>query len=194
MAIVIAATGLLALQGCGPGGGSRGEASTGQAQVGGPFHMVDQDGKAVDQHLLDGKWSAVFFGYTYCPDVCPATLQVLAQAQARLGANAGAFQVVFVSIDPARDTPPQLKSYLAARGFPRQTTGLTGSAAQVAAIAKAYRVYYAKEGTGDGYAMAHSSIIYLMNPKGQFDSVLPDGQTPEQLAADIADAINKAAT
>ena len=162
--------------------------------IGGAFRLTDQNGRAVDQSLLHGKWSAVYFGYTYCPDVCPTTLQILAQAKARLGAQAKDFQVVFVSIDPDRDTPAQLKIYLSTPSFPHPTVGLTGSAVQVAAMAKAYRVYYAKEGAGDGYAMAHSSIVYLMNPKGQLDSVLSEGQTPEQFAAQIGNAVRKGAT
>ncbi len=183
------------LCGCGPRGqgGSSGDVSaSGAAMVGGPFQLVDQTGKTVDQHLLDGKWSAVFFGYTYCPDVCPTTLQILAQAKARLGARGKDLQVVFVSIDPARDTPAQMKGYLATPSFPQPTIGLTGSAAQVAAVAKAYRVYYAKQGTGDGYAMAHTSLVYLMNPQGKFDSILSESQTPDQFATQIGDAMKKA--
>ncbi len=185
------------LCGCSPNGqagSSGGVSASGEAMVGGPFQLVDQTGKTVDQHLLDGKWSAVFFGYTYCPDVCPTTLQILAQAKARLGARGKDLQVVFVSIDPDRDTPAQMKGYLATPSFPQPTIGLTGSAAQVAAIAKAYRVYYAKQGTGDGYAMAHSSLVYLMNPKGKFDSILSESQTPDQFATQIGDAIKKGAT
>jgi protein SCO1/2 len=163
--------------------------SSGAAQVGGPFQLVDQDGKPKDQSLLQGKWSAVFFGYTYCPDVCPTTLQVLSQAKTQMGAKANDLQVVFVSIDPARDTPAQMKAYLATPSFPQPTIGLTGTEAQVAAAAKAYRVYYQKQGSGDGYAMAHSSIIYLMNPKGQFDRVLSESQTPSDIATQIGDAM-----
>ena len=187
----------LYLVGCGQGGAAAGGTagssgavtSSGAAMVGGPFQLVNQDGKPVDQHVLDGKWSAVFFGYTYCPDVCPTTLQVLAQAKARLGQRAKALQVVFVSVDPGRDTPAQMKAYLATPSFPQPTLGLTGSAEQIAAVAKAYRVYYARQGTGEGYAMAHSSLVYLMNPRGKFASVLTDTQTPDQVAAQIGDAM-----
>jgi protein SCO1/2 len=190
----------LLLAGCGPkatsqgamqGGG--GVQSSGQALIGGPFQLVDQDGKAVDQGVLSGKWSAVFFGYTYCPDVCPTTLQTLAQAKARLGDKAKALQVVFVSIDPERDTPTQMKGYLATPAFPQPTLGLTGSPQAVAAAAKAYRVYYQKHGTGPGYTMDHSSIVYLMNPKGQFDRVLSESQTPAEIATQIGEAMKGAA-
>jgi protein SCO1/2 len=87
--------------------------ASGTALIGGPFQLVDQDGRTVNQGVLNGKWSAVFFGYTYCPDVCPTTLQTLAQAKVALGAAARDLQVVFVSVDPDRDTPAQMKAYLA---------------------------------------------------------------------------------
>lgn len=192
LAITAALAAGVTVSGCGPGVSHGESSSSGEAMVGGPFQLVDQDGKTVDQRLLDGKWSAVFFGYTYCPDVCPTTLQILAQARAKLGDRGNALQVVFVSVDPDRDTPAQMKSYLATPSFPQPTIGLTGSAAQVAAAAKEYRVYYAKQGTGGGYAMAHSSLVYLMNPQGKFDSVLSESQTPDQVATQIGDAMRKA--
>ena len=103
---------------------------------GGAFHLVDQTGKPVSENILKGKWSAVFFGFTYCPDVCPTTLQVLAQAQDQLGPRAKDFQVVFVSVDPGRDTPEQLANYLSNSAFPKATLGLTGTPAQIAQIAR----------------------------------------------------------
>jgi protein SCO1/2 len=180
------------LSGCGPAKPiqSRGEVtSTGTALIGGPFQLVSQDGRTVDQSVLNGKWSAVFFGYTYCPDVCPTSLQALARAKAALGAAAKDLQVVFISVDPERDTPAQIKAYLAAPAFPKGTIGLTGSAAQVAAAAKAYRVYYQKQGTGEGYTLNHSSIVYLMNPKGKFDRVVSESQTPAEISTQIGDAM-----
>ena len=189
-AIVLAAS--LVLTACGPGGqsstGGTGP-SSGEALVGGPFQLVDQDGKAIDQNVLKGKWSAVFFGYTYCPDVCPTTLQALAQAEDKLGDKAKSLQVVFISVDPQRDTPAQMKTYLSTPAFPKGTIGLTGSPAQVAAAAKAYRVYYQKDGQGDGYAVSHSSIVYLMNPAGKFDRALTESQTPSEVAAQVGEAM-----
>jgi len=186
------AAGALVLSGCGPsaGSGGRGEVqSSGEAKIGGPFQLVDQNGKPVDQTLLKGKWSAVFFGYTYCPDVCPTTMQALAQAEAKLGGKAKDLQVVFISVDPARDTPAQLKTYLSTPAFPPGAIGLTGTEAQVAATAKAYRVYYQKDGQGEGYSVAHSSIVYLMNPAGKFDRALTDSQTPAEVATQIGEAM-----
>jgi protein SCO1/2 len=182
----------VALAGCGPQGLGA-PAASGVAQIGGPFQLVDQNGKAVDQHVLDGKWSAVFFGYTYCPDVCPTTLQTLAQAKADLGAAAKNLQVVFVTVDPQRDTPAQMKAYLATPAFPQPTIGLTGSPAAVAAAAKAYRVYYQKQGSGEGYLVNHSSIIYLMDPKGNFDEVVREDLKPAEIATQIGAAMKAGA-
>jgi len=181
----------LALTACdkSPGGSGSTSNSTGEALVGGPFQLVDQDGKSVDQTLLKGKWSAVFFGYTYCPDVCPTTMQALAGAEAKLGDKAKNLQVVFISVDPERDTPAQLKTYLSIPAFPKGAIGLTGTQAQVAAVAKAYRVYAQKEGQGQGYTVAHTSIVYLMNPAGKFVTALTESQTPSEVATQIGDAM-----
>jgi protein SCO1/2 len=182
----------MALAACGPkspAGGGAASGASGEALIGGPFQLVDQNGRPTDQRVLKGKWSLVFFGYTYCPDVCPTTLQVLAQAKARLGDDAHKVQVVFISVDPARDTPVQIKGYLETPSFPQPTLGLTGSDAQIAAAAKTYRVYYKKQGEGEGYSMAHTAIIYLMNPDGKFDRPLAESLTPVEMAAQIKDAM-----
>ena len=163
--------------------------SAGTAMVGGPFQLVNQDGKPVDEKILRGKWTAVFFGFTYCPDVCPTTMQVLGAAQQQLGPKADKLQVVFISVDPKRDTPEQLKTYLANEVFPKGTIGLTGTPEQVAAAAKAYRVYFKKRGEGADYLVDHSTAAYLMNPKGQFDRVIPFGISPEEVARQISEAM-----
>lgn len=161
------------------------------AAIGGPFQLVDQAGHTVDQSALKGKWSAVFFGYTYCPDACPTTLFALGQAQKLLGPKANDFQTVFISVDPARDTPRQMATYLANPAFPARTLGLTGTPAQVDVVAKAYHVYYQKAGEGPGYAVNHSSITYLMNPRGEFACVLPYGLNPQQLSQKIQGAMQQ---
>lgn len=166
-----------------------GEDKGGTALVGGPFQLVDQDGKAVDESVLKGKWSAVFFGFTYCPDVCPTTLQALGAAQQELGSKADKLQVVFISVDPERDSPEQIKTYLTNEVFPKGTIGLTGTPEQVAAVAKAYRAYFKKNGEGEDYLVDHSTAIYLMNPKGQFETVLRHNAPPADLAEQIAEAI-----
>jgi protein SCO1/2 len=164
--------------------------SHGRADVGGPFQLVDQDGKAVDQRLLNGKWSVVFFGYTYCPEVCPTTLQTLAAVKSLMGPKGEALQVVFITIDPARDTPPAMKAYLDSVGL-KGAKGLSGTPAQVAAAAKAYKIYFAKKGTGADYLMDHSTLSYLMGPDGQFAAPVPYGLSPEQTARIIRDAMQQ---
>jgi len=161
-----------------------------QAAIGGDFHLVDQTGKPVDQTLLKGKWTAVFFGYTYCPDVCPTTLTTLGSAVDELGPKAKDFQVVFITVDPHRDTPAQLKGYLSSSSFPKGTIGLTGTDQEIATAANAYKVYFAKQGSGASYSVDHSSAIYLMNPGGRFDSVIPYGITPDQTRDDIVKAMS----
>lgn len=156
--------------------------STGQPSVGGPFQLVDQDGRTVDQTLLDGKWSLVFFGFTYCPDFCPTTLAALDATQKRLGDRADDVQIVFISVDPARDTPQALKDYLSSDGFPAGVIGLTGSETQVKAAADAYRAYYQKVGEGEGYTMNHSLTVYLMGPDGTFRTALAHDLGPERAA------------
>ena len=160
-------------------------------QVGGPFHLVDQYGQPRTERLLKGKWTAVFFGYTYCPDVCPATLQMLSDAEDRLGPKAQNLQVVFVTIDPQRDTPTQLRDYLSSSAFPKGTIGLTGSPAEIAQAAKAYHAFYKQEGTGQDYSMEHTSAVYLMNPRGRFNRVLAYGLTPDDTARLISEAMRE---
>jgi protein SCO1/2 len=150
------------------------------AAIGGPFQLVDQTGRAVDDKVLKGRWSAVFFGFTYCPEACPTTLFALGQAEKLL--NAKDFQTVFISVDPARDTPKQMTTYLSNTAFPRAVVGLTGTADQVAGAARAYHVFYQKAGEGPGYTINHSTITYLMSPRGQFVCVIPYGAPPEQMA------------
>jgi protein SCO1/2 len=158
------------------------ETSTGQPSVGGPFQLVNQDGRAVDETMLDGKWSLVFFGFTYCPDFCPTTLTALEATKQQLGDRAKDVQIVFVSVDPERDTPQALKDYLSTDGFPSGVIGLTGTPEQVKAAADAYRAYYQKVGEGEGYTMNHSLTVYLMGPDGKFRTALAHDLGPERAA------------
>ncbi len=161
------------------------------AAVGGPFQLINQDGVPTTEKVLKGKWSAVFFGFTYCPDVCPGTLQGLSAATDILGPKAEKLQIVFISIDPARDTAEQMKTYLSADYVPKTTVGLTGTQEQTDAAAKAYKVYYAKVGDGPGYTMDHSTAIYLMDPKGRFKTVIPYNLPPADIARRIDDAMRE---
>ena len=172
-AVAIAAL-VAPLGGCGRGA----PAAPAASDIGGPFQLTAENGARVDQSLLKGKWSAVYFGYTFCPDTCPATLAALAGAQADLGAKAKDFQVVFITVDPARDTPKQLAAYLSSPSFPKGTIGLTGSSADIQAVTARYRVYYARQGTGPNYSVDHTSVIYLMDPQGRFVAPVPEGPGP----------------
>lgn len=159
------------------------------AAVGGPFQLVDQAGRPADESVLRGKWSAVFFGFTYCPDVCPTTMFALGQAEKLLGSKAAKFQTIFISVDPARDSPRQLALYLTNDAFPRHVVGLTGDKTQVAAAARAYKVFYQQQGAGPDSQFNHSTITYLMNPKGRLACVLPSDLKPEEIAAKVSAAM-----
>ncbi len=158
--------------------------------VGGAFHLVDQSGRAVDESLLRGKVSAVFFGYTFCPDVCPTTLSTLGRAMDIVVDPARGLQVVFITVDPERDTAKALAAYLASPSFPKATIGLTGTAAQVAAVARAYHVFYQKAPeAGGGYTMDHSSVVYLMDRGGRFIRPLDVSLPPPEVARQLRTAL-----
>jgi protein SCO1 len=151
--------------------------------IGGPFHLVDQNGRAFTDADLKGKWHLVFFGYTHCPDVCPTTLNELSLALEKLGKKAsGEVGIVFISVDPERDTPAVLKSYVAS--FDAPVTALTGTADEVAQAAKSYRVFYAKHQPRDGaYDMDHSAVIYVMDPEGRFTATFTPDTPADQVVA-----------
>ena len=156
------------------------------AAIGGPFTLTDGAGKTVTDRTFRGKYLLVYFGYTFCPDVCPTTLNDVAQAVDKLGASADKLQPLFITVDPARDTPEVIRQYTAA--FSPRLDGLTGTAGQIAAVAKEYRVYYAPHKTGPNpgdYTMDHSSILYVMDPAGRFLGVIRADEGPDALAADL---------
>jgi protein SCO1/2 len=163
------------------------------AAIGGPFHLVDQAGRPTDEGALKGKWSAVFFGYTFCPEACPTTLLALGQTEKQLGPKANDFQTVFISVDPDRDTPKVMANYLSNTSFPRRTLGLTGSTQQVAAAARAYHIYYAKADQSRDYQVNHSTLTYLMGPRGAFVCALPYGAPPDVMASKIKAAMQQGA-
>nr|WP_312295150.1 SCO family protein [Brevundimonas diminuta] len=167
------------------------DVATGQPLVGGDFTLTNQDGQVVDQTILNGKWTLVFFGFTYCPDYCPTTLGVLNAVQERMGDKAKDLQIVFISIDPERDTPQMLKDYLSSDGFPDGVIGLTGTPEQVAKAAKAYRAFYQKVGEGEGYTMTHGLTVYLMGPDGKFRSAVAHDLGPSRTATLIENAMEK---
>jgi protein SCO1/2 len=142
------------------------------APIGGPFTLTDDTGATVTEKTLAGKPYAMYFGYTFCPDVCPTTLFDLSRWIQKLGPEADKLNYVFVTVDPERDTVKSMHAYLSS--FDKHIRGYTGTPAQIAQIAKAYRVYYKKIPTDDGsYTMDHSAIIYLMGPDNNFVTVIP---------------------
>jgi protein SCO1/2 len=137
------------------------------SQIGGPFALIDQDGRPVTDRTFLGKPTVFYFGFTYCPEVCPTTLGHLAAWMRALGPEADKLNVVFVSIDPERDTPAKLKAYLSA--YDPRFRGLTGSPEAVAAAAHQFNVYYNKVPLQDGgYTVDHSTTLYLMDAQGRF--------------------------
>lgn len=153
--------------------------------IGGPFNLVDQHGRAVSDADLRGQYLLVYFGYTYCPDVCPTELQTMSRAIDLLGEEGEKVTPVFITVDPERDTVEQLAAY--AEHFHPRLVALTGTAEQVAAAAKAYRVIYRKveDESAAEYLMDHSSIVYLMDPKGRFVTHFGGGTGPEKMAERI---------
>jgi len=161
------------------------------AAIGGPFALTDQDGKAVTDKDFAGQYRAIYFGYSFCPDVCPTTLQVLMQgyhAFAKDSRGAAAKLVpIFISVDPDRDTPAVLKQYVAA--FGPELKGLTGSPAEIAKVAKEYAVSYSKEPPAKGatgYLMDHSSVVILFGPDGQPVAIVPTDQGAKAVTDTLA--------
>jgi protein SCO1/2 len=174
----------------GPGGVSGTARSVGEALVGGPFTLTDHTGKRVTDEDFRGRYMLVYFGYTWCPDVCPTELQVITAALDQMGDKAERIRPVFITIDPERDTVSQMADYVSS--FHPTLVGLTGSPDEIAAVAKAYRVYYAKvktEGSDTDYAVDHGSLIYLMSPEGKFVTHFTYGTDPTKLAAGLEKGI-----
>jgi protein SCO1/2 len=161
---------------------------TGNASVGGPFTLVDQDGAVVTEQDFAGRLMLVYFGYTFCPDVCPTTLQTMSVAMEQLGDDAKDVAFVFVTLDPKRDTVAQMKRYVDL--FEPGAVGLTGSDEQIAAAAKPYRVYdNAYDQQGVDYLVDHSSFVYLMDREGRYLSHFGPTATPEEMAGKIEEAL-----
>lgn len=159
--------------------------------IGGPFTLTDNRGRTVTDADFRGKYMLIYFGYTYCPDVCPTELGVMTQAMDQLGPKAEQVQPVFITVDPDRDTVAHMNDYVGL--FHPRLVGLTGTAEQVREAARAYRVYYAKAPQKDAkpedYLMDHSSFIYLMGPDGKFVGVYPGGTAADKIAQDLSGRI-----
>ena len=152
--------------------------------IGGPFRLTGADGQSVSDRDFRGKWLLVYFGYTHCPDICPTTLADISQTLGLLGADGVQIQPLFISIDPERDTPQVVDEFV--KKFDDRIIGLAGTPSEIAAAAKAYRVFYVKkEGTDAGnYLMEHTAFVYVMGPDGRYVTLLSPlgGQTPEVMA------------
>lgn len=157
--------------------------SSGTALIGGPFSLVGTDGKPVTDRDFRGRYMLIFFGFTHCPDICPAELQVTAQALDQLGDKAKKVVPIFITLDPERDTPEAMANYV--KSFGPNFVGLTGSPEAIAAAAKAYRVSYSKvenkDSPGD-YSVDHSALVYLMDPEGRYVTHFSYGLSADQMA------------
>ena len=159
----------------------------GSVSIGGPFTLTEGSGKQVTDRDFRGKYLLVYFGYTYCPDVCPTTLNEVATAMDKLGPKAARLQPLFITVDPARDTPDVVKAFTTA--FSPKLIGLTGTQAEIATVTREYRVYYAINRTGKGsndYTVDHSSVLYLMGPDGKFIAPIRTDETGAEIAATIS--------
>ena len=159
--------------------------ASGEALIGGPFELVDQNGNTVTDQTFKGKLTLVYFGFTFCPDACPTALGIMSAALDKLDVAADRVVPVFITVDPDRDTPPVMKDYVS--NFHPHMVGLTGTPEQIAKVAKAYRVFYQKApGTApDDYVLDHTLLIYLMGGDGKYITHFGPDATPDQIAEEI---------
>jgi cytochrome oxidase Cu insertion factor (SCO1/SenC/PrrC family) len=181
LAIGFAISGLFLPQGTLVGGVKM----TGTPLIGGPFHLVDEDGRARSDADFRGKLMLIYFGYSFCPDLCPTTLAIMGQALDKLGPQAAQVAPLFITIDPERDTPEHLKGY--AEQFGPGIVALTGKPEDIAEAAHAYKVYYRKAETKEGapYLMDHSSVVYLMDRDGRYLANFGPDATPDDIVRGI---------
>jgi protein SCO1 len=180
---------VLPISGCGPAPSA--QPPLAGAAIGGPFSLIDQDGKSVTDKDFAGRYRAIYFGYSFCPDVCPTTLQVLMQGYHAFAkdnpSRAAKLVPVFISVDPDRDTPAVLKPYVAA--FGPELKGLTGSPQEIARVAKEYAVSYSKEPAAkgaSGYLVNHSSVVILFGPDGKPIAMVPTDQGAKAVTDTLA--------
>jgi len=181
---------LLATAGCGGSEQPVASPPLAGARIGAPFALTDQNGRTVRDSDFAGKYRIMYFGYTYCPDVCPVDVRNIGAGlkafEERDPASAAKVVPIFVTVDPARDTPPVLKQFVSA--FHPRMVGLTGSAADIAAVAKGYGIFFekGKAAPGGGYMVDHTRQAYLMGPDGAPIALLPAEQGGDAVAAELA--------
>lgn len=178
------------------------ETGTGTPAIGGDFTLTDQNGKIVHASDYRGKLMLIYFGYTHCPTICPVSVGNMSKAMDMLGAKADDVAPLFITVDPARDTPAVLKSYLSS--FNKHITGLTGTDAQIKTVAADYKAYFARQGAGwseekpghmdmhdhaENYLVNHSGFIYLMDKDGRYVQLFPYNASPQDIAASITSSL-----
>lgn len=158
--------------------------ATGAGRLGGPFTLVDQTGRRVTDRDFRGRYMLIYFGYTHCPDECPTELQAIGRAIDELGPLGDRVTPVFISVDPGRDTPAVIGKYV--RAFHPRMVGLTGTPAEIAAVARAYQVPYKvgkpSEPEAGDYSVSHNLFLYLVDPRGKFVAVFRGGAGPDAIA------------
>jgi len=183
-------TGLLIYERFTPRAGDAEQASA-PVQIGGAFSLTDQDGKPVTDKTYAGKLMLVYFGFTSCPDICPTALQNVAMALDDLGPATDQIATLLITVDPERDTPQAMKEYV--QSFHPTIQGLTGTPEQIAAAARAYRVYYQKvelKNSSLGYSVDHSGFLYLMDRNGKYLAHFRHDASPEEIAKRIRSKLN----
>ena len=156
----------------------------GGSAIGGPFRLVDQDGRPITDQDMKGEPLLVFFGYTHCPDVCPTTLFEISEVLRAMGPDADRVHALYITVDPERDTAAVMKDYLSS--FDPHLRGATGDAKAIESVEKAYHVYAKKVPTGDGeYSMDHTALVYLMDKQGRFVAPFNLKRRPGDAAADL---------
>ena len=157
---------------------------SGPSAIGGPFKLIDDNGKPITDQDMKGRPFLVFFGYRHCPDICPTTLFEMSEVMRALGQDADRIGALFITVDPERDTPAMMKDYLSS--FDPHLRGLTGDRQAIDAVEKAYRVYAKKVPTDNGdYSMDHTALVYLMDKQGRFVAPFKLNRKPEEAAADL---------
>lgn len=198
LALSLCVTSVLALglSACGDKPAQSGKVtSSGTADIGGAYTLVNQNGETVTQETYAGKPQLIYFGFTYCPDICPTALQQMAVAQDRLAEKGEDVQYMFISVDPERDTPEVLAQYVTANGFPDGLIGLTGTPEQVETAKQAFKVYANKvedESSSAAYMVDHSSIIYFLDAQGELVDFFTHTSSPVDIATRVRVSLDKA--
>ncbi|MGE0046208.1 MAG: SCO family protein [Hyphomonadaceae bacterium] len=160
------------------------------ARIGGPISLIDQTGARVTQANYAGHPTLIYFGFTHCPDICPTAMYLVGESLPLMGEAGASVHTALVTVDPDRDTPDQLASYITTDGFPPRLTGLTGNQDEIAAAARAFAVNYQRQGEGADYTMSHTSFVYLMSPDWHPLAMMSTiGRTPQQLAACLSQGL-----